>query len=224
MKDMVLLAFMVPLVAFLGRLPMCGCKECSVLLWLSILTELNIHLEIRGHRLTGLDTNITFLNVWYPDSGATNQFTPDASNLMDSVSLSGTDQVHIGNGQGLPITSIGAMHFTSPFEPQTTLKLKNLLLVPSITKNLVSVSQFARDNNVFFEFHDFILMCFVKSQVSSKILLQGSLGKDGLYQFEQAPLSKPTNTDLSVNVLCNKAVRASPSLESSSSLHRKFFM
>lgn len=54
MKDMVLLAFMVPLVVFLGRLPMCGCKECSVLLWLSILSELNIHLEIRGHRFLKL--------------------------------------------------------------------------------------------------------------------------------------------------------------------------
>lgn len=109
------------------------------------------------------------------------------------------------------------MHFTSPFEPQTTLKLKNLLLVPSITKNLVSVSQFARDNNVFFEFHPD--MCFVKSQVSSKILLQGSLGKDGLYQFDKASLSKPTTTNSSVQVLCNKAVQASPSLESSSSLY-----
>lgn len=45
------------------------------------------------------------------------------------------------------------MKFTSPFHPQTTLKLKNLLLVPSIIKNLVSVSQFAKDNNVYFEFH-----------------------------------------------------------------------
>lgn len=76
----------------------------------------------------------SFNNGWYPDSGATHHVTPDATNLMDAVSLSGSDQVHIGNGQGLPINSIGSLKFTSPFSPHTTLKLHNLLHVPSITK------------------------------------------------------------------------------------------
>uniref|UniRef100_A0A151UEF3 Uncharacterized protein n=1 Tax=Cajanus cajan TaxID=3821 RepID=A0A151UEF3_CAJCA len=49
----------------------------------------------------------------------------------------------------------------SPQNSHITLSLNNLLLVPSITKNLVSVSQFARDNDVFFEFHS--NYCFVKS-------------------------------------------------------------
>lgn len=40
-----------------------------------------------------------------------------------------------------------------------------------------------------------------------------------MYQFDQASLSKPTTTNSSVQVLCNKVVQASPSLESSSSLH-----
>ena len=152
----------------------------------------------------GFDNSNSFSNVWYPDSGATNHVTPDASHLMDSVPFSGADQVHIGNGQGLPISSIGSMHFTSPFEPHTTLSLHNLLLVPSITKNLVSVSQFARDNNVYFEFHPDV--CFVKSQVTSKTLLKGSLGKDGLYQFDQAPLSKPSTISSSVNSLHQRAL------------------
>jgi histone deacetylase 1/2 len=120
----------------------------------------------------------------YPDSGATHHVTPDANatNLMDVASLSGSDQVHIGTGQGLSITFVGSMSFSSPFYPHTTLKLNNLLHVPSITKKLVSVSQFARDNNVYFEFHP--NECFVKSQGSSKLLLRGYLGIDGLYQFD----------------------------------------
>lgn len=61
--------------------------------------------------------------------------------------------MHIGNVQGLSINSVGSMSFTSPFSPHTNLKLNNLLHVPSITKNLVSVSQISRDNNVYFEFH-----------------------------------------------------------------------
>lgn len=100
----------------------------------------------------------SFNNGWYPDSGATHHVTPDANNLMDAASFSGSDQMYIGNGQGLAINSIGSMSFPSPFSPNTTLTLNNLLHVPSITKNLVSVSQFCKDNNVFFEFHSNIAM------------------------------------------------------------------
>ena len=63
---------------------------------------------------------------------------------------------------------------------KSTFKLHNLLHVPSITMNLISVSKFAVDNNVFFEFHPNVR--FVKSQVSKETLLQGTL-KEGLYQF-----------------------------------------
>ena len=132
--------------------------------------------------LTGSEAHNSYNNVWYLDLGATHHVTPNASNLMDFMSLSGSDQVHIGNGQGLAITSVGSLQFPSPLHPKTTLKLNILLLVPAITKNLVSVSQFAKDNDVFFEFH--ANHCFVKSQDSSKVLLRGVLGHDGLYQFE----------------------------------------
>lgn len=43
------------------------------------------------------------------------------------------------------------------------------------------MSQFARHNRVYFEFHPDL--CLVKSQATSEVLLQGSLGKDGLYSF-----------------------------------------
>ncbi|GAU33749.1 hypothetical protein TSUD_52820 [Trifolium subterraneum] len=110
--------------------------------------------------LTGNESTASssFQNAWYPDSRATHHVTPDANNLMNVVSLSGTDQVHIGNGQGLPITSVCSMTFSSPLCPYNSFKLNNLIHVPSITKNLVSGS--------------------------SKILLRGSLGDDGLYQFD----------------------------------------
>lgn len=62
----------------------------------------------------------------------------------------------------------------------TSFSLHDLLHVPNITKNLLSVSKFARDNNVFFEFHPH--SCYVKHQVTKQILLQGTL-KDDLYIF-----------------------------------------
>ena len=60
------------------------------------------------------------------------------------------------------------------------LVLNNLLHVSSITKNLISVSQFVKDNDVFFEFHP--LICYVKDGRTGQTLLQGLLHKD-LYRF-----------------------------------------
>lgn len=130
----------------------------------------------------------TFSNQWwYPDSGASHHVTPDSSNVSDAHSVTGSEQVFMGNGQGLSINSIGSMNFTSPNFPHKPLTLHSLLLVPHITKNLISVSKFAQDNQVFFEFHP--SFCLVKSQDSSEVLLRGVVEADGLYKF-QSPSSQ----------------------------------
>lgn len=59
--------------------------------------------------------------------------------------------------------------------------LDNILHVPIIIKNLLSVSQYAIDNQDFFEFHP--NYCLVKSQNSYEIVLKGVLDKDGPYKF-----------------------------------------
>ena len=91
------------------------------------------------------------------------------------------DQFYIGNGQGLPIHSTGSSTFISPINSKVSLSLNQLLHVPTIPKNLISVSKFALDNGVYFEFDP--NYCLVKSQGSNEILLNGSLGPDGLYVF-----------------------------------------
>jgi len=58
--------------------------------------------------------------------------------------------------------------------------LKHLLHVPTISKSLLSVSKFASDNNVLFEFH--VDTCLVKRQGTNEILIQGKLKHD-LYIF-----------------------------------------
>jgi len=59
------------------------------------------------------------------------------------------------------------------------MSLNQLLHVSSITKYLTSVSKFAKDNQVYFEFYSHF--CVVKSQISNEILLQGPVGLDGLF-------------------------------------------
>lgn len=150
--------------------------------------------------------------AWYPDSGATNHVTHNPNNLLDSISLPGSDQVLLGNGQGLSITSIGNIHFTSPHSPQTTLALKNLLLVPEITKNLLSVSQFAKDNGVYFKFHP--TFCLVKSQATFNVLLRGTLGHDGLYSF--GDLFSATSSSSNTGFILPFTHTVSPSVHSTS--------
>lgn len=50
---------------------------------------------------------------WFADSGATNHCTADSENLQQRMPYTGAEQVHIGNGAGLQISSIGKTHFTS---------------------------------------------------------------------------------------------------------------
>lgn len=113
----------------------------------------------------------------------------------------------------MPIHSYGSSVFPSPLKPHKTLSLNKLLHVLDITKNLLSVSQFAKDNTVFFEFHaDY---CVVKSQDTKEVLLRGSVGPDGLYTFpclsmDTAKCSSPsiffTSPDSTINTIfpsCN---------------------
>jgi histone deacetylase 1/2 len=94
---------------------------------------------------------------------------------------SGQDRVNIGNGTCLRIQHIGHSYFTSPSCCKPVI-LHNLLHVPSITKNLLSVSKFACDNRVFFEFYS--NNCNVKHQDTNETFLRGQI-KDGLYVFPQ---------------------------------------
>lgn len=152
---------------------------------------------------------------WYPDSGATNHVTPTISNLMTCMDYTGNDQIHMGNGTGLQIQHIGQSNFCSKFNSRI-LSLKQLLHVPSITKNLLSVSKFSSDNNVFFEFYP--NYCCVKDQVSKAILMEGRV-KDGLYifdppQFTPNILQQPSRSQESQGSFLSKSVNQSCSINS----------
>lgn len=70
---------------------------------------------------------------WYPDSGATNHMIPDGNILQNPIPYTGFDKVKVGNSEGLTIQQIGQCDFNK-------FQLKNTLHVPSLVKNLLSVS------------------------------------------------------------------------------------
>jgi len=61
--------------------------------------------------------------------------------------------------------------------------LSNVLCVPHITKPLLSVQNFCRDNHVYFEFHASIF--YVKDLVTKEVLLSGQ-SHDGLYVLSES--------------------------------------
>ncbi|KAL5802139.1 hypothetical protein ACOSQ4_030444 [Xanthoceras sorbifolium] len=103
---------------------------------------------------------------WFPDSGATNHCTPDVSNLQTKTNYHGSERIYMGNGNALTISSIGHYYFD---HNNHIFHLRNILHIPHITKNLLSMSKFVRENAVFIEFHPYF--CLVKDRVTKKVLL-----------------------------------------------------
>jgi len=86
---------------------------------------------------------------WLLDSAASHHVTDDLNNLSLTSAYEGSDAIVIGDGTGLQITHAG--HATLP-TPSKDFALFNVLCVPSIKKNLLSVSQFCKTNNTSIEF------------------------------------------------------------------------
>ena len=129
--------------------------------------------------------NLESNSSWFVDSGATHHMTIDSNNLDVSYHYSGTGNVVVGNGQTLDIFSVGHTYFHS-HKSSKSLNLTNVLYVPQITKNIISIAKFTQDNDVIVEFDSHC--CFVKDKKSKEILLQGIL-KEGLYQLDIAKIS-----------------------------------
>jgi hypothetical protein len=121
---------------------------------------------------------------WYPDTGANVHLTNDLSNLnLNAEEYTGTDQIRVGNGQGLQISHSGRGLLPTP---SRNFNLFSLFHVPQIQKNLISINQFTRDNHVFIEFHS-NFFC-VKDIPTRQLLLQGP-SKFGLYPWPSSNAS-----------------------------------
>jgi hypothetical protein len=90
-----------------------------------------------------IDTN------WYADS-PTDHITSDLDKLSVCDKYGGNEQVHTASGSGMEIQHIGN---TTLHTPSHDLVLKDVLHVPSSSKNLVSVHCLALDNHIFLELH-----------------------------------------------------------------------
>lgn len=97
--------------------------------------------------------NLNLDNCWYLDSSSTNHVTNSFDNCPSGNEYSSGSQIHVGNATFLDILHTGQTFLTlSHSSLSHTFQVQNLLHVPHMIKNLLSVSKFSQDNNVFFEF------------------------------------------------------------------------
>jgi histone deacetylase 1/2 len=109
------------------------------------------------------------------DTGATDHITGQLNKLHTHDDYRGCDQVHNAGGTGMTIQHIGR---STLHTPHTSLKLNDILHVPSATKNLLSAHRITLDNDAFIEIHPFFFL--IKDQATKKIMFRGPC-HGGLY-------------------------------------------
>ncbi|GFP97350.1 retrovirus-related pol polyprotein from transposon tnt 1-94 [Phtheirospermum japonicum] len=119
---------------------------------------------------------------WLFDSGASHHATPNHSSLQSFSDYGGPDEIHLGNGNSLRITHIG--HTTLPTSGHN-LSLTNVLCVPQLRTNLISISKLCKSNHVYVEF--FPSYFLVKDLRTGMSLMRGQNIHDVYY----APFSCP---------------------------------
>ncbi|GJX95959.1 putative RNA-directed DNA polymerase, partial [Tanacetum coccineum] len=79
---------------------------------------------------------------WYVDSGATAHMTSSPDNVSHSAPHSGNMRVFFGNGDALPVSHIGQSMVSNK------ILLRDVLVIPKLTKNLLSISKLTMDHPV----------------------------------------------------------------------------
>lgn len=121
--------------------------------------------------------NATTADGWLMDSGATHHVTSDLQNFAIHNPYTGNDSIVVGNGAVLPITHTGSFSTNSATRK---FQFNNVLYVPSIHKNLISVYQFCNDNQTSVEL--FLSMFQMKALDTGASLLTDP-AKGGSYEW-----------------------------------------
>lgn len=130
---------------------------------------------------------------WYLDSGNIHHLKNNMANMQVKDEFRGNDRLIICNGEGLSIIHIGDatlnIQSSKTQSAYTHTILRDILLVPSITKNLLCILKIITNNNLYVEFVGSV--CFVKDSLKGKVLLQGIAEK---WLYKLLPKSSQQNT------------------------------
>lgn len=113
---------------------------------------------------------------WFVDSGASAHMTAQADTLDSVEPYTGTGHVLVGNGNTLPISHIGNCSLSSG------VNLHDVLVVPTLTKNLLSISKLTADLPVDVVFSDKLFE--IQNRVTKQTLAKGRCER-GLYVLDR---------------------------------------
>lgn len=137
-----------------------------------------------GGSSTSTSTSYPVDPNWYADTGATDHLTNDLDKLTMKEPYRGKNHVQAANGAGMRITHIS--HSTIPTSSHP-LRLNDILHVPSVSRNLLSVKKICHDNNICFEFHPSYFL--VKDRATRVVLLRGGC-RGGLYNLNESSIKQ----------------------------------
>ncbi|GAB2294185.1 hypothetical protein Dimus_038285 [Dionaea muscipula] len=127
-----------------------------------------------------LDTSVADTE-WMTDTGASNHMTGKSQLLSNFKTYHGKDGVLIGDGSSLKIKGIGE---TKVKQKHASIPLHDVLYVPALTKNLLSVSQLTSQYPVNCEFSNDLF--YVKDRETGQTLMTGTRRGD-LYVLPSTP-------------------------------------
>jgi hypothetical protein len=126
---------------------------------------------------------------WVMDSGSTSHMVSDPGILSSPTLVSSPSQVTVSNVVSLPISTT---NHTTLSTPRHTFCLNNVLVVPSIIKNLRSTRQFTIDNSCSMEYDPFGFS--IKDLQTQREIIHRSCSGP-LYEFTTSP-SSPSSLGL----------------------------
>lgn len=141
--------------------------------WKTLVEMLNNSKVTPNESMTGK----LILNPWIIDSGASNHMTGTLQHLCNLRDVQG-GPVRLPNGQTTMSTKEGTIKLTD------NLKITNVLYVPDLDCNLISVSQLSDESNCNVYFIG--KLCAIQDRTTKMLIGMGE-PRDGLYFFREAP-------------------------------------
>ena len=147
---------------------------------------------------------------WLGDTGATNHMASNTDLVQQPLPFNGTSGVYVGNGASLSISHIGNSSINLGSK---SLSLKDILVVPQLKENLISIAKLTTDNYCVFA-------CFpwgfvIKDLATGVILLKGPV-KDNLYPIPAHALSAAFR-----KLSCHSAIARTAKIAPCSTWHRR---
>jgi hypothetical protein len=131
------------------------------------------------------NTNYAGGGEWFFDIGASSHMSTNNGILASHHVPPNSSHVIVGNGAPLPVTHTSHVSFNTSVAP---LHLKNVLVCPTLIKNLISVRALTRDNPVTVEFDAFSFS--IKDLQTRTVLLRCNSSGD-LYPLRPGTGSTP---------------------------------